>query len=635
MRGNLQSPCSFPNRHAVWVSRTRIPLAISLPILAKKARGPTIMLRDDVLVDVPLAALATHKLLFLFFFQAALLATGAGGQSSGATRITPERTDSLSYYAHCKYTSDLSIVSVDRLPGRGLRYRTVETSDGTRRISMVEGYRIMLAYRGGVDFAKLHVEESGRSQYLSDKDAAIKSFATLVSPRGDAVVSEQRNYKGFDIYAWNDPAMEGDGPTGVYLLFRDSAHLIVTIYFFGPKPHAGQIRTREEYNALRDGVVNDFTTCASGAGSQTIAAGVRLAELQPGTKFLLDSFDSVTQWHTNPSSGVEITIHPDSGRTGRGMRVDFDFHGHTGYGIVGRQVNLELPANYRFEFAVRGSAPSNTLEFKLVDPTGANVWWSNNPGFVFAPEWTSVVRTKREICFAWGPSGGGEIRRVAGIEFAITAGSGGKGSIWIDDLSVAAVDPDSPFDVIAPVAAAPIVGTWESAAVQNGAIGRTLDFRSDGSATVTIGTSTAFVYDKAANRLTTTINDPAGGESVVHTSLIRIERDTLTQQDVNGATPDVWVRRGGKSDDSILGIWSFVDNTGASAFVQFASDGRGLFRVPMSSCSGTWTTPGGTSLALRINGMTAGFDYSIQSATLRMKDSQGREISYTRRTPPE
>ena len=182
--------------------------------------------------------------------------------------------------------------------------------------------------------------------------------------------------------------------------------------------------------------------------------------------FVVDSFDSVSHWSTNVAKGVELTVHPDSGRHGSGLRVDFDFHGGGGYALIHREVNLELPANYRFSFAVRGDAPTNTLEFKLVDPSGANVWWSNNRYFAFPREWQTVARTKRQICFAWGPLGDGvpqqddlkppgcrlgvDIHRVAAIEFAITAGSGGKGSIWIDDLSVSVLDANSHVEEDAP-----------------------------------------------------------------------------------------------------------------------------------------------------------------------------------------
>jgi hypothetical protein len=160
----------------------------------------------------------------------------------------------------------------------------------------------------------------------------------------------------------------------------------------------------------------------------------------------LDSFDSVTQWTATPADGVEISVHPDSnGVHGKAMRVDFDFHGHGGYAVIHRPLNLTLPPNYEFSFAIKGIAPTNTLEFKLIDATGENVWWSNNQNFVFPKDWKTITRKKRQISFAWGPTNDRELKRFAAIELAITAGSGGKGSIWLDDLSVTPLDPTTPY----------------------------------------------------------------------------------------------------------------------------------------------------------------------------------------------
>lgn len=161
---------------------------------------------------------------------------------------------------------------------------------------------------------------------------------------------------------------------------------------------------------------------------------------------VLDSFDSVTQWTTTPADGVEISVHPEpNGLHGGAMRVDFDFHGHGGYAVIHRALNMTLPPNYEFSFAIKGEAPTNTLEFKLIDSTGENVWWSNNPNFRFPKDWTTVTRKKRQISFAWGPTSDKELKRFAAIEIAITAGSGGKGTIWLDDLAVTPLGPDTRF----------------------------------------------------------------------------------------------------------------------------------------------------------------------------------------------
>ncbi len=48
---------------------------------------------------------------------------------------------------------------------------------------------------------------------------------------------------------------------------------------------------------------------------------------------------------------------------------------------------------------------------------------------------------KRHITFAWGPRGGGELAHLASMEFSITAGSGGKGTVWLDALTFTPLEP--------------------------------------------------------------------------------------------------------------------------------------------------------------------------------------------------
>jgi hypothetical protein len=176
------------------------------------------------------------------------------------------------------------------------------------------------------------------------------------------------------------------------------------------------------------------------------AVPVAAAAQTSAPTIVLDSFDSVSQWKATPADGVEISVHPEpNGLHGGAMRVDFDFHGHGGYAVIHRPLSLTLPPNYEFSFAIKGDAPTNTLEIKMIDSTGENVWWSNNPNFKFPKDWQTVARKKRQISFAWGPTADKELRRFAAIELAITAGSGGKGTIWLDDLAVTPLDPDTRF----------------------------------------------------------------------------------------------------------------------------------------------------------------------------------------------
>ncbi len=156
---------------------------------------------------------------------------------------------------------------------------------------------------------------------------------------------------------------------------------------------------------------------------------------------VLDDFASVGAWTAAPSEGVSTALAADGGA----LRLDVDFHGGGGWALIRRPLPLTLPANYTFSFRIRGELPANTLEFKLVDPTGDNVWWSTRRDFAFAAEWQTVTVRKRQIAFAWGPVGGGELTHVAALEIAITAGGGGKGSVWLDDLTLTELPPVHPY----------------------------------------------------------------------------------------------------------------------------------------------------------------------------------------------
>ncbi|MGE5748698.1 MAG: discoidin domain-containing protein, partial [Gemmatimonas sp.] len=183
---------------------------------------------------------------------------------------------------------------------------------------------------------------------------------------------------------------------------------------------------------------------------------------------VLDDFETTNGWKATPSDGVSLELHEDAGIHGKSMRLDFDFHRHGGYAVIHKDIKVTVPGNYEFSFYVRGPAPLNTLEFKLIDPTGDNVWWSNQPNFVFPADWKHVVRKKRHITFAWGPIGGGELKNVAAIEFAITAGTGGKGSVWLDDLRLTPLPPEGPYTLTPKITASSSVSRHDAAMAIDG-----------------------------------------------------------------------------------------------------------------------------------------------------------------------
>ena len=83
-----------------------------------------------------------------------------------------------------------------------------------------------------------------------------------------------------------------------------------------------------------------------------------------------------------------------------------------------------------------GESPKNNLEFKLVDKSGDNVWWKNQRNYDFPNDWEKITIKKRDIEFAWGPIGGGEIKNFERIQIIIAAAEGGKGTIYLDELKI-------------------------------------------------------------------------------------------------------------------------------------------------------------------------------------------------------
>lgn len=157
-----------------------------------------------------------------------------------------------------------------------------------------------------------------------------------------------------------------------------------------------------------------------------------------------DDFDSSDPWEVIASDGVRASVHTEPGLTNSALRLDVNFEAGSGFCVIRRKLDVALPDNYRFRFDLRSDLPPNNLEFKLVDAALENVWWVNRRAFEFPSQWSPIAYRKRHFVFAWGPSGGKPIEKLGAIEFAIAASSGGKGSVWFDNLVFETLPPPQP-----------------------------------------------------------------------------------------------------------------------------------------------------------------------------------------------
>jgi hypothetical protein len=159
---------------------------------------------------------------------------------------------------------------------------------------------------------------------------------------------------------------------------------------------------------------------------------------------LLDGFDALTHWQVSASDDVTASKGRAEDGEGNALCIDFDFGAASGYAVARRPLVIEYSEDYEFSFEVRGTAPPNTLQFKLSDESGENVWWVNRPDFAFPRDWERVRFKKRHIEFAWGPSTERRLTRSATLELVIARGEGGgKGTVCFRRLVFRALPADT------------------------------------------------------------------------------------------------------------------------------------------------------------------------------------------------
>ncbi len=179
-----------------------------------------------------------------------------------------------------------------------------------------------------------------------------------------------------------------------------------------------------------------------------LASSVSVSTSLAASAAVLDDFSDASRWETLTSDGVKLKLtveragdsdaaHPTS------LRLDYDF-ASSGYAGIRRAMPLDLPPNFELAFSVRGDLPPNNLEFKLVDETGNNVWWVNRLAFEFPKEWARLASRRRHFQFAWGPSNE-PLRKAGAIEIVVSSAEGGRGTIWLDDLTFRPLPETEPY----------------------------------------------------------------------------------------------------------------------------------------------------------------------------------------------
>ncbi|MEK8024020.1 MAG: discoidin domain-containing protein, partial [Candidatus Hydrogenedentota bacterium] len=173
-----------------------------------------------------------------------------------------------------------------------------------------------------------------------------------------------------------------------------------------------------------------------GACGKTVATPGEAERVIPrAVETVVDDFENAGSWSPLSAQGVALKLGACDGSKGNALQFEFAFPTPSGYVVAAKDAPFDLPDDYKFTFFVKGNSPDNTLEFKLIDKDG-NTFWKRFENFKYPSEWTKVSVRKSQIAFAWGPAGGGVPSRVAKMEFAVSCGEGGSGTVAIDELTL-------------------------------------------------------------------------------------------------------------------------------------------------------------------------------------------------------
>src|SRR5882672_6860090 len=148
-----------------------------------------------------------------------------------------------------------------------------------------------------------------------------------------------------------------------------------------------------------------------------------------------------SEWQPIVSGNAELELSSVPVGSLPALRMDFDFKGGGGFVVARRALEQAMPEEYAVKFRLRGRGALNHLELKLVDATGQNVWRHVHKDLRLPLRWTRMRVESRDIDFAWGPSGGGRLSALGSMEFAIVAGEGGKGTVWIAAVEIEDCSP--------------------------------------------------------------------------------------------------------------------------------------------------------------------------------------------------
>lgn len=150
----------------------------------------------------------------------------------------------------------------------------------------------------------------------------------------------------------------------------------------------------------------------------------------------LPLFENTAAWQPVVSGRADLRLSGLESQWGAALQLDFDFRNEGGFVVARRECRHRLPPSFVLRFRLQGHSPVNTLEVKLVDVSGRNVWRCVLQDLRVTRRWRDIEISSHDIDFAWGPASGGILDELGAFEFAWVAGQGGAGQLQFTDMRI-------------------------------------------------------------------------------------------------------------------------------------------------------------------------------------------------------
>lgn len=180
--------------------------------------------------------------------------------AAGATTCFAGDASRLQAYVHCDgFAGGVRGVALDRRPQTAEPWREVGIAGKSRRVSVVDGYRVAYSYARTYAFASLRAEQSDPARYAEDRSIVTANFAAMAEA-DRALDLAEFSIRGLPVQMLTKRQL-GGSTLAMAQILADVDAVIVTISFLNQAPEHRHFQAMEEFIGLRDAFVRGYIEC--------------------------------------------------------------------------------------------------------------------------------------------------------------------------------------------------------------------------------------------------------------------------------------------------------------------------------------------------------------------------------------